>query len=156
VGDLSKEARRAFFQEFLPFAAIVDVELRSVAVMREVISAAKKRGIAVVVSDHHFQSLPTLAKLRERSRKAFAAGADVFKLAALAGTAGSVARLIDFLSAEPGRPLAVMGMGKFGQVSRLVLACAGSILNYGYLDKPNAPGQWEARELKVLLSRMGR
>jgi 3-dehydroquinate dehydratase len=27
-------------------------------------------------------------------------------------------------------------------------------LNYGYLDRPNAPGQWEARELKALLSRI--
>ena len=49
-----------------------------------------------------------------------------------------------------------MGMGAFGQVSRLVLACAGSVLNYGYLDKPNAPGQWEARELTGLLRRLGR
>ena len=44
---------------------------------------------------------------------------------------------------------------RMGQVSRLVLACAGSILNYGYLDKPNAPGQWEARELRELLRRLG-
>ena len=49
-----------------------------------------------------------------------------------------------------------MGMGKLGQASRLVLACAGSKLNYGYHDKPNATGQWEAKELKGLLRRLGR
>ena len=45
-----------------------------------------------------------------------------------------------------------MGMGEFGRVSRLALAKAGSVLNYGYLDEPNAPGQWEARELRQLLT----
>ena len=94
--------------------------------------------------------------MRERRRRAFAEGADVFKLACLADDAASVARLLDFASEYKAGPVAVMGMGKFGQVSRLVLACAGSILNYGYLDRPNAPGQWEARELKELLRRLGR
>ena len=154
IGNLSGDSRRKLFLEFLPFAAAVDVELRSVAVMREVIAAAKKRGIAVLVSDHHFRRTPTLAQMRERRRRAFAAGADIFKLAALAENAGSVARLLDFVFRDKGRPLAVMGMGKLGQVSRLVLACAGSILNYGYLDKPNAPGQWEAREFRALIHRI--
>ena len=40
-----------------------------------------------------------------------------------------------------------MGMGPLGKVSRLVLAAAGSRLNYGYLDKPQVPGQWPALEL---------
>jgi 3-dehydroquinate dehydratase-1 len=40
-----------------------------------------------------------------------------------------------------------MGMGPLGKVSRLVLGAAGSRLNYGYLDKPQVPGQWPAAEL---------
>ena len=156
IGGLSSKRRREIFGELLPFAALVDVELRSVGTLREVIAAAKERGIGLVVSDHHFHKTPTVPEMRERRRRAFAAGADVFKLAALTDEAGSVARLIDFISRSKSRRLAVMGMGKFGQPSRLVLACAGSILNYGYLDKPNAPGQWEARELKTLMNRLCR
>jgi 3-dehydroquinate dehydratase-1 len=156
IGNLSVARRRDFFLEFVPSATLVDVELRSVAAMRGVIAIAKEQGIGVVVSDHHFRRTPTLAQMREWRKRAFAAGADIFKLACLADTAGSVARLIDFVSEDKAGPLAVMGMGKLGQVSRLVLACAGSVLNYGYLDKPNAPGQWEARELKGLLRRLGR
>ena len=41
-----------------------------------------------------------------------------------------------------------MGMGPMGRVSRLVLAAAGSCLNYGYLDRAQVPGQWPAAELK--------
>ena len=154
IGKLSSQRRRSLLEEFLPFAAMVDVEFRSAEAMQEVIAVAKKRGIRVVVSDHHFHRIPTLGQMRERMRRAFAVGADIFKLAAFVEDAGAVARLIDFYTARKARPLAVMGMGKFGQVSRLVLACAGSVLNYGYLDRPNAPGQWEARELKRLLVRL--
>jgi 3-dehydroquinate dehydratase-1 len=156
IGDIPSARRRELLFEFLPFASLVDVELRSTVAMRSVIEAAKQRGTGVVVSDHHFQRIPTLAQMRERRGRAFDAGADVFKLAALADDSGSVARLIDFVSTSDKRPIAAMGMGKFGKVSRLVLACAGSVLNYGYLDKPNAPGQWEARELKGLLRRLGK
>jgi len=154
IGNLSSRRRRELFDELLPFAALVDVELRSLGSMRQVIQSAKARGIGLVVSNHHFHRTPTLAGMRDQRRRAFAAGADIFKLAALADDAGAVARLIDFLSTTKARRLAVMGMGRFGQVSRLVLACGGSLLNYGYLDKPNAPGQWEAKELKALLRRL--
>ncbi len=156
IGNLSVERRREIFRELLPYAALVDVELRSVASMREVISAAKGQGIGLVVSSHDFHRTPSLAEMGNRRDRAFAAGADIFKVAARADDAGSAARLLDFVSTAKARRLAVMGMGKLGQASRLVLACAGSTLNYGYLDKPNAPGQWEAKELKTLLFRLRR
>jgi 3-dehydroquinate dehydratase-1 len=47
-----------------------------------------------------------------------------------------------------------MGMGALGKVSRLVFAEAGSVLNYGYLDRPNASGQWEATLLKQRLKEL--
>ena len=155
IGNLPVDRRRELFREFLPSATLMDVELRSVAALRVEIAAAREKGIGIVVSDHHFRRTPTLAEMRERRRRAFRAGADIFKLACLADSAAAVARLLDFASENKAGPVAVMGMGKLGQVSRLVLACAGSVLNYGYLDKPNAPGQWEAWELKDLLRRLG-
>ena len=48
-----------------------------------------------------------------------------------------------------------MGMGRLGKISRLLLAQAGSVLNYGYLDQPNASGQWEATLLKKRLAELG-
>lgn len=154
-GGLSLPERRRLLDEFLPAAAFIDVELRSVGAMRDVIRAARGQGTLVVVSDHHFRGTPTLARMLERQRMAFDANADVFKLATLAEDAGSLARLLELAAASSAGPRAIMGMGKFGQVSRLALARAGSVLNYGYLDRPNAPGQWEGRELRSLLNRMG-
>ncbi len=42
-------------------------------------------------------------------------------------------------------------MGPLGKVSRLLFAAAGSVLNYGYLDRPQVAGQWEATVLKQRL-----
>ena len=44
-----------------------------------------------------------------------------------------------------------MGMGEYGQVSRLLFGGCGSVLNYGYLDRPQVPGQWPAEVLKTRL-----
>ena len=152
VNHLSLAMRRSLLLRMLPFATLVDVELRSVDALEAVISAAKKRGVSVVVSDHHFRATPALANLFARERAAFRAGADIFKLATLTATTREFARLLAFIERKTKHRRAVMGMGAFGKVSRLTMAKAGSVLNYGYLNQPNAPGQWEARELKQLIA----
>jgi 3-dehydroquinate dehydratase I len=152
LGKLSVRRRRALLTEFLPYAALLDVEIRSLDSMGGLISSAKQCGVTVIVSDHHFRSTPTVARMLERQTRALAAGADVFKIAAMTSDARSLARLLEFAARRSSKPRSIMGMGRFGLASRLALACAGSALNYGYLDKPNAPGQWEARELKRLLT----
>ena len=89
---------------------------------------------------------PSLARLREVFRRSHHAGADIVKIATLLNGARDLAVLLQ-LQASARTPLATMGMGPLGKVSRLVLAAAGSRLNYGYLDKPQVPGQWPAPEL---------
>ena len=71
------------------------------------------------------------------------------KVAARVQTAGDLATFLEFLSTEHRLPLALMGMGTFGRVSRLVLAAAGSVLNYGFLgETPQVSGQWPAALLR--------
>jgi 3-dehydroquinate dehydratase-1 len=151
---LSLARRRALIAEFLPHAALLDLELRSLPALAPLAAAAQAQGVGVVVSDHHFRRTPSLADLLARQRRAFAAGADVFKVATLTSTARDLARLLEFCARPAPGPRAVMGMGRFGPASRLALAQAGSVLNYGYLHTPNAPGQWEARELRRLLTQL--
>lgn len=149
---LDARARHELYLEWIGRAALADLELRSARALQPVIGEAKRTGVHVILSYHNFQRTPPKSKLKELSRKARDAGADVFKVATLANSARDLAILIDFLSAEKSAmPLAVMGMGQFGKISRLVLAQAGSCLNYGYLGSPNASGQWPARLLKARL-----
>jgi 3-dehydroquinate dehydratase I len=155
IGNLSLKRRRVLIAQLLPWAAFLDVELRSMEALAGEIEEARARGVVVVTSDHHFRKTPSLREMLTCQRRAFRAGADLFKLAVLLPGAQELARLLEFASRPTPGPRALMGMGKFGPVSRLALAQSGSVLNYGYLDQPNAPGQWEARELKQLLGRLG-
>jgi len=51
-------------------------------------------------------------------------------------------------------PVTTMGMGPAGRFSRLVLSGFGAPLCYGWLGKPQVPGQWPALELAGLLAGM--
>ena len=146
--------RRALFARFLPSAALLDIELRSCAALASTIADARSHGVRVILSEHHFKTMPTTARLRQTIRRAHAAGADICKLAALADTPTALARLLALFSRRPPLPLSVMGMGRYGKISRLLLAQAGSVLNYGYLDQPNASGQWEAVLLQKRLAEL--
>jgi 3-dehydroquinate dehydratase-1 len=156
AGALKIAERRALFARFLPYASLVDLELRSVEALRELMAQAHAQKVGVILSHHDFLKTPSLARLRELRRKATFAGASVFKLACTAQTARDLAVLVDFISnARPASPaLAVMGMGEFGKISRLTLGRAGSVLNYGYLDQAQVPGQWPAQLLKERLAEL--
>jgi 3-dehydroquinate dehydratase-1 len=152
ANKLTAKRRKELYRAFLPHAAMIDVELRSLPAFSDIVAEAANAGCAVVVSNHDFAKTPTLATLLARRDQALAAGADIFKVACVASTAMDLARLLEFTAKTPHGYISAMGMGRFGRVSRPALAEAGSVLNYGYLDQPNAPGQWEARELKRIIS----
>ena len=148
---MSAPARREALLELLPAAALVDIEIRSLGGMDAVLGEARKAGIGVIASFHDFQKTPPASRLEDLVKKASDAGADVLKIATHTNTPGDVARLLDLLEKTP-LPLAVMGMGPLGMASRVMLAAAGSVLNYGWLHRPNVTGQWSARELQGVLT----
>ena len=153
-GSLTLAQRRSLFTRFLSHAHLVDVELRSAGPLGGIIGAAQSKGIGVILSHHDFHKTPSLARLVALRRQAARAGGDVFKVAAVTQTARDLSTLLDFLTRRhsPAAPeLAVMGMGDFGKISRVVLGKAGSVLNYGYLDSPQVPGQWPVALLKERL-----
>ena len=155
AAGMSLRQRRALYGDFMEVGAMVDIELRQATGMRDVIRDAKQAGVGVILSSHDFLRTPGPARLRELALRAADAGADIFKSAAMTRTAADLAKLIDFLANEKTPlPLAVMGMGPFGKISRLALAQAGSCLNYGYLGTPNASGQWPAALLKARIAEL--
>lgn len=148
ANGLGLARRRELYTAFLPVATFIDIELRSVEKLEKTAEAAREAGVGVIVSDHHFRSTPSLAQLEKRHAAARVARADIFKLAAMAQKPADLATLLSFLTNAKNGNLSVMGMGPFGKVSRLLFARTGSLLNYGYLDQAQVPGQWEATLLK--------
>ena len=157
AGALDPAARRRLYERFLPAAAFVDVEVRSLRALAGTIARAKAGGVRVVASFHDFRAVPGAGRLRDLASRAADAGADVFKVAAVTARPGDLARLLDFLEDERRVALAVMGIGRLGQVSRLALAAGGSVLNYGYLgSRAQVPGQWPAATLRERIDELQR
>jgi 3-dehydroquinate dehydratase-1 len=151
---LSWQQRKDLFARFLPVAAFIDVELRSTEKLTETIGTARATNIRIIVSDHHFRVTPSRARLAQIVRRAQSAGADVVKVAGCVERVSDLGRLVALFSRRSPTPLSVMGMGRFGKVSRLLFACAGSVLNYGYLDRRQVAGQWEATLLKKRIAEL--
>ena len=117
--------------------------------------------MALIASFHDFEKSPPLNELVDVIEDAFAAGADVTKIAIKLESMPPMFELLDYVetvphldSITPWHHLSLMGMGPLGKLSRLVFASAGSCLNYGYLVEANAPGQWPAAELKRLIAEL--
>jgi 3-dehydroquinate dehydratase-1 len=154
AGDLPAGRRRELLLRFLCRATLVDVELASLRSLVAVVDAAAERGVGLLCSHHDFRTTPSLGRLQKLAGSAFEAGATVFKVATMAQTPQALTTLLRLVTETPvkrGRGLAVMGMGSFGKLSRVTLGRAGSVLNYGYLDTAQVPGQWPAVLLKQRL-----
>jgi 3-dehydroquinate dehydratase-1 len=146
--------RRHLVRQFLPLVQWVDVEVRSLDLLEAEIAHAVSMGVRLVVSHHEFKTTPSLDQMEAKAALAKKAGAEVFKLAATVKTPVELERLFGFLNRGKIGTRAVMGMGELGQVSRLLFGRCGSVLNYGYLDQPQVPGQWEACLLKQRLAEL--
>lgn len=148
VGALTAAARRRLLEQFLPHARYLDVELRSAAEFRPLLSAARRRGIGLIASLHDFADTPEPALLRAALRRALRFHPAIFKLATRTDRPAQLDRLLAFFRENSGPlPLAAMGMGKLGLQSRRELLRLGSALNYAALGAANAPGQPTLRNL---------
>lgn len=154
LAALDEAARRALFAALMPHAALVDVELAHLGTLASVVAEARERGLPVVASFHDFAGTPGLQELESLVERAQAAGATAVKFATFLRGSADLAVLAALQESAP-LPLATMGMGPLGRVSRLLLASLGSVLNYGYLDRPTVPGQWSAQRLRELLREVG-
>ncbi|MEM7385424.1 MAG: type I 3-dehydroquinate dehydratase [Verrucomicrobiota bacterium] len=153
-GNLPISRREPLYLDALHTAAAVDIEVRSLKALGNVIRTGHASGVALIASFHDFETCPSSGILRDKIEEAHQAGAAVAKIAVRVETMDALFQLAGLFENAP-LPLSVMGMGPLGQLSRLVLAQAGSRLNYGYLEKANAPGQWPVGRLRELYRELG-
>jgi 3-dehydroquinate dehydratase-1 len=155
--QLSLRERRALLLQFLPYAAWVDLELRSASALAAVWEEAGARHIRRIISFHDFSGTPGRARLDRTARAAQSLGADVLKIATRTDTPAQFARLLEFFAATaPYLPVAAMGLGRLGKKSRRELMRGGSVLNYAHLGEASLPGQPSLRELQRWTLNVGR
>ncbi len=150
-GNLSCADRQRLFNLHLARAALIDIEIRSLETENWGNFIALVRSQAspplIIGSYHDFKQTPAHDSLKAVISRGMAAGVDIVKIATRLQSENDLQRLKTLLDSPP-LPLAVMGMGEhLGQISRIQLARAGSLLNYGYAVEESAPGQWQANSL---------
>jgi 3-dehydroquinate dehydratase I len=146
---LSAKARRALLLEFLPYAAYVDVELRSAGLLSQVLRTARANDVRTIVSFHDLRSTPTAARLDKLALAARSLGADIVKFATRTDSISQSNRLLDFFDRQPrGGKTVVMGIGKLGQGCRRELFRRGCPLNYAPLGRPQVAGQLSIAQLR--------
>jgi len=152
ANNLSLRQRRDLLTRFLPHADYVDVELRSASALRSLLMLAKHKKVRRIISFHNFKSTPSLGVLMVKGRAAKARGANIFKVATLTDTPIEFTRLLDFVTRKNvNLPVAAMGIGKLGAISRILLARAGSALAYASVStETDIEGQLSLEQLRAL------
>jgi 3-dehydroquinate dehydratase-1 len=141
--------RHELIARFLRYARYVDVELRSAESFHALLNSPLNRNVERILSLHDFDSTPTPRSLHAKARTARSHGAALFKVATRTDTGAQLARLLEFIAQDDfGIPVSLMGMGKLGNVSRLLLAACGSTMAYAALADKTVEGQLSVPELQ--------
>jgi 3-dehydroquinate dehydratase-1 len=152
ANKLRLRQRRDLLGRFLNHADYIDVELRSARALRSLLAIAKTKNVRRIISFHDFKSTPSARILATKAREAKSQGADIFKVATGTDTPMELGRLLEFMtSSRLNVPLAVMGIGKFGAISRALLARAGSVLIYASVAAAtDVEGQMSLEQVRAL------
>ena len=152
AGKLNLPQRRDLLGRFLTRADYLDVELRSARALGFLLKLAERNHVRRIVSFHDFKSTPSPRILAAKAREAKSYGADIFKVATRTDTPVELARLLEFMTSNRlDVALAVMGIGRLGAISRVLLARAGSVLIYASVGPlSDIEGQMSLDQLRAL------
>ncbi|MBI5642005.1 MAG: type I 3-dehydroquinate dehydratase [Deltaproteobacteria bacterium] len=150
---IDSEKRAEIFENLIPFSDIIDIELSSSEIMKDVVNSAKRKGKKVIISYHNFKSTPGESDLQGIIRKARQKGGDIVKIAAFAADPLDLKRLAGFLINS--NDLIIIAMGQSGAASRVFFPMLGSLVTYGSLTGSTAPGQLSLKDLRKEFKRYG-
>lgn len=135
---------------------LIDVEFFSGSdLVEELIAAAHKRGVYVIVSNHDFKTTIPMEQIVERYKAMIATGTDIAKIAMMPEDGSQV---VDMMQAakelqESGNetPLIVISMGELGVSTRTTGEMYGNCISFATAGIPSAPGQIEVAALRSQL-----
>jgi len=145
---LTPATRTSRYIHLITEASAIDIEIAHIRAMRLALDATRKFNVPFIASMHDFHGVPSRRAIARAVTRARDAGAACIKVAALTETSRDLAKLIDCLDLLEGTPFALMGMGRYALVSRVLFMNCGSCLNYAALATPTAPNQPTVKQLK--------
>jgi len=128
----SEQERADLFRSVMPYVDGIDVELTSATSMSSVIDEAVAGDHVLIISNHDFESTPSLHELESIAQQGKELGADVVKLSAMAHSQHDLRTLASFTLQKAEIGLIVIAMGDHGTASRVFFPALGSRLTYAY------------------------
>lgn len=146
--------RSSIYRFIAPVSDIIDVEINSGNLLHEVKNLCSAYRKVLIGSYHNFESTPPDDVLSGIVEKGKDSGVDIVKIAVTAHTAEDLIRLLTFTLKFRDTGLITISMGTKGLPSRVFSPLFGSLITYGYIAKPSAPGQLSASELLYIFRRL--
>ncbi len=142
--------RLSIFEKLAPLCDCLDAEYESEE--REDIAAiARRAGCRIMLSTHDFEKTPEAHDLDRVIAESERLAAHLVKIAVFARSTDDLTRLLEYTHKRAAHPLITIAMSETGLLSRIAAPFFGSLITYGFLDAPNAPGQLSAKQLHELL-----
>lgn len=156
VRDIREGGQKAISDRFplyeaaMPLSDFIDVEVNSEQLLQKVRDTMKE-GL-LIGSYHNFDLTPKDEFLDEIVFKGRDLGADIIKIAVTSKNRSDLIRLLLFTLKHKEKRIITMGMGEHGLPSRIIAPLFGSLITYGYVTKPSAPGQLSISQLSETLN----
>jgi 3-dehydroquinate dehydratase I len=144
--------RAALFKKLIPYADYIDVELRAKNV-EDIVALTEGSDALAIVSYHDFEKTPSKEDMLDVILRCHEKG-DVAKLAVMPFSLEDTLALLE-VTLKVKRPVCTIAMGDIGRHSRIMAPVYGSLLTYGYVRKPVAPGQMRVDEIVEGLRLLG-
>ncbi|MFO0752983.1 MAG: type I 3-dehydroquinate dehydratase [Thermodesulfovibrionales bacterium] len=143
--------RASLYRAVVPLSDAVDVEVRNADLLKEVKEWCAASRKLLIGSYHNFTATPDDPSLDEIVFRGKELGADIVKIAAMPNDREDVTRLMLYTLRNREKGLITMSMGDIGLPSRIFSPLFGSLITYGYIGMPSAPGQLSVAELMSIL-----
>ncbi len=144
---ISDTHKYELFEFVTPFSDAVDTEIKSGELIERVVSLCKSHNKLIIGSYHNFNETPDIGYMDDIASKAKQYGVDIVKIAVKANTKDDIARLASFTIKNKKIGLITISLGNIGLISRIFNPIIGSLITYGHLGSPSAPGQISALDI---------
>lgn len=157
AGDTNAQAYEALLLEMMDsgLCDAIDCEL---SIGREAFSRiaarAKEKGVALVGSSHEFGEIGDMQRAAKWLLEQQELGADICKAAVMTRTnTQALEAALMFARTKEALEIPMIGiaMGPDGVITRIGGACMGSCLTFGTAGEASAPGQIDAKSLRLAL-----
>ncbi|MCI0469046.1 MAG: type I 3-dehydroquinate dehydratase [Nitrospirae bacterium] len=153
-GEREIPDRLNIYKAIIPFADMVDAEINSGSLLEDLKALCKTNKKILLGSYHNFECTPENAFLENILAIADRAAVDIAKIALMPKDKDDMIRLLLFTLMHKDRGIITMSMGDIGLPSRVFGAVFGSLMTYGYVNHPSAPGQLSISELMDIFKRL--